>query len=71
MHDRKSWVELISQAETQGWRVERTKGGHLRWVAPNGKVVFSAYSASDPRSLLNHKRQLRIAGFIQVKKKGK
>ena len=65
------WVELIHQAEKQGWRVEVTKGGHLKWVAPNGKVIFSSYSASDSRAIKNSISQLKAAGFIVIKKKGK
>lgn len=71
MKDRKMWADLIRQAERQGWKVTVTPGGHLKWTAPNGKVVFSAYSPSDSRALKNSVSQLRLAGFIEVKKKGK
>lgn len=67
----KETKQIIKDATNQGWTVTMTNGNHLKWTAPNGKVVFSALTGSDRRGILNLKSQLRIAGFIEIKKQGK
>lgn len=71
MSSNKDFRQLIQEAEDQGWEVSKTKGGHLRWLSPSGRVVFSAFSPSDGRALKNTIRELRIGGFITIKQKGK
>lgn len=72
MSSNKDFQKLIKEAESQGWEVNRTGGGHLRWVAPDGRVVFSAFSPSDKRALQNTRKELRIKGFVVIQqKKGK
>lgn len=66
MSSNKDFQKLIKEAENQGWEVSRTGGGHLRWMSPEGKVVFSAFSPSDKRALQNTKKELRIKGFAIV-----
>jgi hypothetical protein len=67
----KETKQIIKEAKSQGWQIVMTNGNHLKWIAPNGKVVFSALTGSDRRGILNLKSQLRIAGFIEIKKQGK
>jgi hypothetical protein len=55
--------ELIRLAEEQGWRVEKTHGGHYRWLAPSGAIVVSSSTMSDHRGLQNHLSHLKRAGF--------
>jgi predicted RNA binding protein YcfA (HicA-like mRNA interferase family) len=50
---------LVRQAESEGWLVERTNGGHLRLTHPNGAVVFCAWSPSDSRAVKNVRALLR------------
>lgn len=69
MGDRKDLIVLMQKATSQGWQITRTGGGHLKWVSPEGKMVFSGFSHSDSRSIKNLKNQLRVAGFIEVKTK--
>ena len=50
--------QLVRQYAEHGFRVNRTKGGHLRFDGPNGELVFGASTPSDYRSLKNLKAQL-------------
>lgn len=65
----KDLVVLIKQAEDQGWNVTKRNNGHLKWVSPSGTIVYSAASPSDNRAIKNITRELRIRGFIVVKRK--
>ena len=56
--------QLITKATKQGWRVERTKGSHLKWRPPRGQFVISAYSPSDPRAIKNIVKELKRRGFV-------
>lgn len=67
----KDFNKLIKDAEAQGWAVDVTHGGHLKWTSPTGKIVFSAFSPSDHRSLKNTVSQLKVGGFIIIKQKRK
>ena len=60
---------LIKQATAQGWTVTMSNGGHYKWVAPNGKIFFSAQTPSDHRALKNIQRDLKASGFIIFTKK--
>jgi hypothetical protein len=48
-----------------------SNGGHLKWIAPNGKVVFTSSTPSDGRALKNIQSNLKAAGLIIVKKNGR
>jgi predicted RNA binding protein YcfA (HicA-like mRNA interferase family) len=63
--------ELIKVAEDQGWRVERSNGGHFKWLAPNGKMVITSATPSDKRAFANIQTDLRRYGLIIVKKNPK
>jgi len=67
----KDFRALIDEATKQGWEVTKTNGGHLRWLSPTGKVVFSSFSPSDRRAIKNTMSQLRLNGYIIIEKKGK
>jgi len=55
--------ELRRTAELAGWRVEDRKAGHLKWISPDGAVVFSSSTPSCRRGMLNHLAALRRAGL--------
>lgn len=50
-------------AVEQGWTIEMTRGGHVRWTAPSGRVIFSPSSPSDRRAIRNTIAMLRREGF--------
>ena len=56
---------LVMLALAQGWRVERTGTGHLRFVPPDkdNPAVIVPFTPSDHRSLLNSTSQLRRSGL--------
>jgi predicted RNA binding protein YcfA (HicA-like mRNA interferase family) len=66
---RKEVQELIKQAEAQGWVVQQSSGGHLKWLSPMGGFVFSSSTASDYRAVKNITRDLKAYGFIVIEKK--
>lgn len=63
----------VKQAESQGWTLTVTGGGHPRLIPPRGKVdtyrgglqapITFAGSASDKRSMKNTLADLRRAGI--------
>lgn len=59
---------LQKEALIQGWSVSLSNGNHLKWVAPNGKVIFTSKTPSDARAIDNIKRDLKSAGLVLVKK---
>jgi predicted RNA binding protein YcfA (HicA-like mRNA interferase family) len=68
MSMKKEVHQLIELAVMQGWSVERTKGSHLKWLSPLGAIMFSASTPSDTRAIQNIKKELRLRGFIELKK---
>lgn len=61
---KKETKEIVREAERQGWRVETTKKGHIRFYAPDGvHVVHAGGTPSDHRSIANLLAQLRRYGF--------
>ena len=65
----KEYSVLIKQALKQGWNVTTTRGNHLKWVSPTGEFFFTALTTSDKRSIQYVKRDLRLRGFIEIRKK--
>lgn len=60
---RKEQKALLKDLEAQGARIETTRGGWLIY-SPNGKgIVCFHKSASDNRSTLNLRAELRRAGL--------
>jgi hypothetical protein len=64
----KELTQLMRKAETQGWVIERRRNGHFKWVSPEGHIVFTGGTHSDPRSIKNVIQELRVGGFIHIKK---
>lgn len=58
--------KIEQAAREQGWRVERTKKGHIRFVPPDATkpMVVAAGTPSDHRSIRNLVAQLRRSGLI-------
>jgi len=56
---RKALDTLAREYRRQGWVVEISPGGHMRWRSPGGALVFSASTPSDRRSIANHVARLR------------
>lgn len=57
--------DLIVFAECHGWTVEKTSGGHLKWIPPERgqRFVITSSSPSDRRSFLNDRSNLRQSGL--------
>lgn len=49
----KELKQIRLAAEDRGWIVEMTRGNHLRWQHPSGKIMFTALTPSDNRALKN------------------
>ena len=58
----REYRELAEIAEEQGWTVEMTRSGHVRWMAPSGFIYFSASTPSDHRAYLNLRSDLYSKG---------
>lgn len=64
MATKKDFKAIIKSAEAQGFRVELSNSGHLKWFSPNGRdVIVSGSTESDPRGIKNHLARLRKAGY--------
>jgi len=55
---------LYKKAKKQGWTVERTHGGHNKWVSPRGQFTIHATSTSDRKSVYNLRSELRKLGLV-------
>lgn len=63
----KLYTKLIKAAKEQGWKLELTRGGHLRWQNPDGRIVFTPSSPSDNnRGLKKARADLRKHGGLDV-----
>lgn len=63
--------QLIGQATKQGWRVERTRNDHLKWIPPQGAFIISASTPSDSRAIKHITKSLEKAGFVSPKTRQK
>ncbi|PMR75296.1 hypothetical protein [Billgrantia endophytica] len=52
---------LIDFAQSEGWQVMRTSGGHLKFVKPGLPAIYTSSTASDHRTIRNARAQLRRA----------
>lgn len=52
-------------ARKQGWRIELTRNGHLRWVPPHRhrEIVYTPCTPSEYRSIRNALSALRLSGL--------
>jgi predicted RNA binding protein YcfA (HicA-like mRNA interferase family) len=65
MANTKDIKQLIKKAEKQGWIVSLSKGGHLRWKSPDGKMLFCSATPGDVRMIKNHEAEMRRNGYIR------
>lgn len=62
------FVLVRDAALEQKWKVERTKGNHWMFKAPDGKTAIVAGGAyGDPRAIKNLVARMRRAGFVPPK----
>jgi len=52
---------LIAEAQALGWAVQRTRGGHLKFVRPGYRTRFFSSTPSDHRAWRNALADLRRA----------
>jgi hypothetical protein len=48
---KKELKEIVKEAEKQGWRVKRTKKGHLMFLAPDG-INLSSVGQDSARKVI-------------------
>ena len=60
---RKELRRLQRLACSQGWRIEVTGGGHMKWLPPNGPAVFTSSTPSDKWALVKIEHGLKKAGL--------
>ena len=63
MASRKELKQLKEQAEAQGWEVTKTRNGHLCWKAPDGGLMYSSSTPSDPGGTRCHIARMKRHGF--------
>lgn len=56
--------KVIKEAKKQRWVVVKTKKNHIKWVNPQGEVVYSACTPSDFRAIKNILEDLKRRGFV-------
>jgi hypothetical protein len=58
--------DLEKAAKRQGWRIDRTKAGHVRFWPPDPSISPSVYSGtpSDHRGIRNFLADLRRKGLV-------
>jgi ABC-type phosphonate transport system ATPase subunit len=62
---RKELKEIVKAAEAQGWRVKRTRKGHLVFFAPDGvNMAVAAGTPGGGRAMDNFLAELRGYGFV-------
>jgi hypothetical protein len=67
MSSRKELKQLKEQAQAQGWEVTETRNGHLCWKAPDGGLMYSSSTPSDPGGTRCHIARMKRHGFIKKK----
>jgi predicted RNA binding protein YcfA (HicA-like mRNA interferase family) len=62
---RKDIEQVVRAAWRQGWRVEKTKGGHWKLYSPNGlDIVIASGTPRSHRSVEETIAELRRNGFV-------
>lgn len=59
----REYQELARKARRQGWTVEPTRSGHIRWIPPDGATVLISPGTGSARSWRNHFARMRAAGY--------
>lgn len=62
---KKDIARLIELARRQGWNVERTNGGHWRFIPTEkgASIVIASSTPSDSREIQNTMSRLRRSGL--------
>jgi len=56
--------KVVEAAKAQGWRVEKSRGGHWRLLSPDGEgIVYAAATPGSARSVQKTISHLRRFGF--------
>lgn len=57
--------KVVKEAKRQGWRVETTKSGHLKFLPPDRTKRACVFSGTpgDQRAIHNHIAAMRRQGF--------
>ncbi len=64
MSARKDIEAVIDAARRQGWRVEKTRGGHWRLYSPDGRgIVHASGTPGSARAVQKTVSKLRQYGF--------
>ncbi|WP_122341975.1 hypothetical protein [Pseudomonas caricapapayae] len=58
---KKSLQALAEFAISQGWAVQRTHGGHVKFTKGGCSPIYTSFTPSDHRADLNARAQLRRA----------
>lgn len=57
---------LIEYALREGWDVQRTAGGHLKFLKPGLPAIYTSSTASDHRAIRNARARLqRVSRDVQ------
>lgn len=59
----KVWRSLGEEATAVGFRIRRTGGDHLAWLAPDGEIVHTALTPSDWRGVRNMRAKMEQHGL--------
>jgi hypothetical protein len=51
--------EIVESAKANGWTIEPTNNGRLKWTHPGGALVYSSKFGGAARAWENHAAQLR------------
>ena len=64
--EHKEFRKIIKKVEQQGWEVEHTRKGHIKFRPPNPEfgIIIASGTPSDHRALKNLVARLRRAGAI-------
>ncbi len=65
MTEKGDFAKVVRAAKEQGWIVERTAEGHLRFLPPDPAFppIFTG-TPKDRGALSKHLRRMRAAGFV-------
>jgi len=60
--------DLADYATSLGWKVSRTRGGHIRFTKEGYPPIYTSSTPSDPRAGLNARALLRRAASRSVRR---
>ena len=58
----KEWHPIEDAVRAAGWSITKTANGHLKLVAPSGRVIYCGSNRSDWRAAKNAAAMLRREG---------